>query len=175
MADRYPYRIASGRADLILIWQPGKDDGPDELAVDDVGRLLVFPDLDRLQRHCEDNGWELVREGEGTLDLDDVRGWVEDPHLHLPPSSVSAGLLLDAWNFFDDLSRSLKSESALPPQGPVHDNAYEKIFGGEALATDAGDRVWTVEETAAVRALLRAGLILWNRAVHGDLAASGGE
>ncbi|MDX3670241.1 hypothetical protein [Streptomyces europaeiscabiei] len=175
MADHYPYRIASGRADLILIWQPGQDDGADELAVDDVGRLLVFPDLDRLQRHCEDHGWELVREGEGTLDLDDVRGWVEHPHLHPLHGSVSAGLLLDAWNFFDDLSRSLKAESALPPQGPVHDNAYEKIFGGEALVTDAGDGAWTVEEAAAVRALLRAGLNLWDRAVRGDLAASGGE
>lgn len=63
MADHYPYRIASGRADLILIWQPGKDDAPDALAVDDVGRLLAFPDLDRLQQHCEDNGWGLVSEG----------------------------------------------------------------------------------------------------------------
>ncbi|MDX3636012.1 hypothetical protein PV728_38410 [Streptomyces europaeiscabiei] len=175
MADHYPYRIASGRADLILIWQPGKDDAPDALAVDDVGRLLAFPDLDRLQRHCEDNGWGLVREGEGTLDLDDVRGWVEHPHLHPPQGSVSAGLLLDAWNFFDDLSHTLKAESALTSQGPVHDNAYEKIFGGEALATDAGDGAWTVEETAAVRALLRAGLNLWDRAVQGDLSASGGE
>ncbi|WP_327743226.1 hypothetical protein OHO28_06775 [Streptomyces europaeiscabiei] len=175
MADHYPYRIASGRADLILIWQPGKDDAPDALAVDDVGRLLAFPDLDRLQRHCEDNGWGLVSEGEGTLDLDDVRGWVEHPHLHPPQGSVSAGLLLDAWNFFDDLSHTLKAESALTSQGPVHDNAYEKIFGGEALVTDAGDGAWTVEETAAVRALLRAGLNLWDRAVQGDLSASGGE
>jgi hypothetical protein len=164
MTDHYPYRIASRKGDLTVIWRPGESDAPDELVLDDRGRLLAFPDLERLQEHCDRNGRELTLEGEATLDLDLVRRWVEHTH----GDSVSAGLLLDAWNFFEDLSHSLKAGSPLPSQGPVHDNAYEKVFGGDALAGDAGDGAWTVEETAAVRELLRAGLDLWEQAVRGS-------
>lgn len=164
MTDHHPYRIASRRGDLTLIWRPGESDAPDELVVDDRGRLLAFPDLKRLQEHCDRNGWELVPEGEATLDLDPVRRWTEHPH----GGSVSAGLLLDAWNFFEDLSHSLNAGSPLPSQGPVHDNAYEKVFSSDALAGDAGEGALTAEETAAVRELLRAGLDLWEQAVRGS-------
>ncbi|MFF3073234.1 hypothetical protein [Kitasatospora sp. NPDC057936] len=68
--------------------------------------------------------------------------------------------------FFEDLSRSLKAGPPLPAQGPVHDSAYEKVFGGEALEPAAGEGAWTGEETAAVRELLRAGLELWEQAVR---------
>ncbi|MFF9122181.1 hypothetical protein ACF09J_02515 [Streptomyces sp. NPDC014889] len=162
MVDYYPYRIAARTGDLTLIWRPGEDDAADELVVDELGRLLGFHDLETLQEHRDRNGWELVREDEGTLDLVVVRRWVEHPG----HGSVPAGLLLDAWNFFEDLSHSLKAGPRLPAQGSVHDSAYEKIFGGEALEPTAGDGAWTAEETEAVRELLRAGLDLWEHAVH---------
>ncbi|MFJ2576819.1 hypothetical protein [Kitasatospora aureofaciens] len=147
---------------MTLIWRPGEDDAPDELMVDERGRLLAFRDLTALQECCDRNGWEVVREGEPTLDLGAVRRWVEHPGLGPAP----AALLLDAWNFFEDLSRSLKAGSPLPSQGPAHDSAYEKIFGGGALDPTAGEGAWTGEETVAVRELLRAGLDLWEQAVH---------
>lgn len=164
MADYYPYRIATRRGDLTLIWRPGEGDAPDELVVDDLGRLLAFHDRKTLQEYCDRNGWELVWEGEATLDLDVVRRWVEHPDL----ASVTAGLLLDAWNFLEDLAHSLKADPSLPSQGPIHDRAYEKIYGGESLEPTAGDGAWTDEETAAVRELLGAGLDLWEQAVHGS-------
>ncbi|MFJ9840478.1 hypothetical protein ACIRYZ_08415 [Kitasatospora sp. NPDC101155] len=164
MADYFPYRIVTRRGDLTLIWRPGEGDAPDEFGVDELGRLLAFRELIPLQEYCDRNGWELTWEGEGTLDLGVVRRWVEHPDL----GPVPAVLLLDAWNFFEDLSRSVKAGPPLPSQGPIHDNAYEKIFGGEALEPTAGDEAWTDEETAAVRELLRVGLDLWEQAVHGS-------
>ncbi|NED11868.1 hypothetical protein [Streptomyces sp. SID9124] len=163
MADCYPYRIATRRGDLTLIWRPGEGDAPDELVTDGLGRPLAFHDLKTLREHCDRNGWELVREGEGTLDLDVVRRWAEHPEFGPAP----AGPLLDAWNFFEDLSHSLKAGPPLPSQGPIHDSAYEKLFGGDALEPAAGEGAWTKEETAAVRDLLRTGLNLWEQAVNG--------
>ncbi|MGW5969504.1 hypothetical protein [Streptomyces sp. NPDC055186] len=162
MADHYPYRIATRREDLALIWRPGEGDASDEFVVDGLGRLLAFHDLKKLREYCDRNDWELVREDEDTLDLAAVQRWVERPDL----GSVSAGLLLDAWNFSEDLSRSLKAGPSLPSQGPIHDSAYEKIFGGDALEPTAGEGAWTGEETAAVREFLRAGLDLWYQAVR---------
>ncbi|MFF6780549.1 hypothetical protein [Streptomyces sp. NPDC012510] len=171
MTDHYPYRIETATGDLTLLWRAGEGDAHDAFLVDGVGRLLVFPDLDRLQGHCEHHGRTLVRADAVPLDLDAVRGWVERPRC----DSVSAGTLLDAWNFFDDLAHGLGAESALPPQGPVHDSAYEKVFGGEVLAGDVGDGAWSEEERAAVGGFLRAGLRLWDQAVRESLATPGEE
>lgn len=159
MADHFPYRISTRTGDLTLIWRPGEDDAPDRLLVDALGRLLAFPDREMLREHCVRHGLDVVWEGEGDLDLAPVRGWVERRDL----GAASPGLLLEAWNFFEDLSRSLPAGPPLPVQGPVHDSAYEKIFGGE----DGADKEeWTDGETAAVRELLRAGLDLWDLAVR---------
>ncbi|MFG2631082.1 hypothetical protein [Streptomyces sp. NPDC048473] len=128
--------------------------------MDNRGRLLAFHDPKTLQEQCNSNRWELIWGEEDALDLGAVRRWVEHPH----HDSASAGLLLEAWNFFEDLSHSLKASPPLPTQGAIHDNAYEKIFGGNALAADGGEETWTDEETAAACELLRAGLDLWEQA-----------
>ncbi|MFH9352776.1 AAA family ATPase [Kitasatospora sp. NPDC017646] len=163
MADYFPYRIVTRRGDLTLIWRPGEGDARDVLLVDERGRLLAFEELAPLREHCDRNGWELVRDGEGTLDLDVVRRWVEHPGV-VP---VTAGSLLEAWNFFEDLYHSVKAGPPPPSRRPIHDSAYEKLFGGEALDPTAGEGAWTDEETTAVRELLRAGLALWEHAVRG--------
>ncbi|MCM2392153.1 hypothetical protein [Streptomyces albipurpureus] len=161
MTDHYPYRISVERRDLFLIWRPGEGDEPAELIVDAHGRLAAFDDLQALEEHCANNRWELVPEVDDALDLRPVRQWVKHPHLRL----ASAGLLLEAWNFFDDLSHSLKARSSMPSQGAIHNMAYEKIYSGDPLSRHSGEDAWTDEETAAVRELLRAGLKLWERAV----------
>jgi hypothetical protein len=162
MADCYPYRVVTAEGHLTLVWRPGEGDARDEFAVDGLGELLAFRDPAAVREHCERTGGELVPEGEATLDLEGVRRWAERPGL----GPVPAGLPLDAWNFFDDLSHSLRAGPPLPSRGPVPDSAYEKLFGGDAPEPDAGGGAWTDEETAALRALVRAGLDLWERAVR---------
>jgi hypothetical protein len=167
MTDRYPYRIATATGEVAVIWRPGEGDDPDELAVDDQGRLLAFPDVDVLRAYCDRNGWELVQEGEApdgeaTLDLAAVRRWVEHPD----EGPVPADLLLEAWNFFDDLAHSLGLSPALPSRGPLQDRAYQKLFGGEALQPTTGDGARTDQETSTVRQLLGEGLEFWEQAVR---------
>ncbi|MFE0650470.1 hypothetical protein ACFVZH_17975 [Streptomyces sp. NPDC059534] len=159
MPDHYPYRIATRRGDLHLIWRAGEQDDPDTLAVDDRRRLLAFHDAGTLQEHCDRHGWELVRDAEAVLDLEVVRQAVQDPHRRTDPT----GPLLDAWNFFEDLARSVDTATALPAQGAVHDIAYDRFFD-----PDAGG-AWSDEEAAAVRGLLRAGLDLWDEAARDAL------
>ncbi|MFE4975993.1 hypothetical protein ACFRAR_28295 [Kitasatospora sp. NPDC056651] len=171
MADHFPYRLCAGSDDLTLIWRSGEgagDGDPDRLLVDESGRLLAFAGRAPLREYCERHGPELIWEGEGELDLGPVRRWVEPPHL--APAGLPE-LLLEAWNFFEDLSRSLPDGPPLPAQGPVHDSAYEKAFGGEPLAPASGEDAWTAEEDAAVRELLRAGLELWEHAVRTSVGA----
>ncbi|MFB6840157.1 hypothetical protein [Streptomyces sp. NPDC056361] len=160
MTDHYAYRVATRRGDLHVIWRLGKGDDHDTLAVDDRRRLLAFHDTETLRAHCERNGWHLVPDTESVLDLEDVRESIEEA-VHDPGTrTLPTGLALDAWNFFEDVARSVDTATALPVQGTVHDAAYDRIFG----APDG--EVWTDEEATAVWALLRAGLALWEEAAR---------
>ncbi|MFD3665028.1 hypothetical protein ACFWVF_31245 [Streptomyces sp. NPDC058659] len=165
MPDRHAYRVTSRRGDLLLIWQAGEGDDLDTLAVDDDdddrGRLLAFHDAESLGKHCAGRGWALAvdvgRDEPASLDLGPVRSWAEGTHRGPAPS----GLLLEAWNFFEDLARSVPAgRSPLPAQGAVHDAAYERIFD------EGGAEAWTDEEAAAARGLLSAGLDLWEKAAR---------
>ena len=162
MPDRHPYRVTSRRGDLVLIWQAGAGDDPDTLAVDDRGRLLAFHDVEPLGEYCAEQGWDLTvdsgssDEPVASLDLDPVRSWVEGTRRGPAPS----GLLLEAWNFFEDLARSGVAARSLPVQGGDHDAAYERIFD------EGGAGAWTDEEAAAARGLLKAGLDLWEEAAR---------
>ncbi|MFF9145882.1 hypothetical protein ACF1BN_13585 [Streptomyces sp. NPDC014861] len=152
--DGYPYRIEARAGDLTLLWRPGEGDGLDEFAVDDRGRLLVFPDRASLRAYAAHATWTVLWEGEAELDLDAVRAWVERPGT----ASVPPGSLLNAWHFVEDLARSVGDGTLRSSRGTVIDSAWEKIYGEEP---------WTAEEAAAVRELLREGLDLWEDAVRG--------
>ncbi|MFF4172844.1 hypothetical protein [Streptomyces sp. NPDC001744] len=85
------------------------------------------------------------------MELVRVQRWLEDPvRRRVPP-----GVLLEAWNFFEDLARGIGEVHRLPRQGAAHDSAYEKLFGDECSA-------WTPDERGAVRELITAGVELWN-------------
>ncbi|MEX0173202.1 hypothetical protein [Streptomyces sp. LMG1-1-1.1] len=160
MTDHYAVRIATRRGDLHVIWRLGQGDDHDTLAVDDRRKLLAFHDTETLRGHCERNGWNLVPDAESVLDLEDVRESIEEAFRDPASRTVPTGLVLDTWNFFEDVARSVDTATALPVRGAVHDAAYERIFGA------ADGEVWTDEEAAAVWALLRAGLALWKEAAR---------
>lgn len=146
-----------------MIWQAGEGDDPDTLALDESGRLLACHAVETLGTYAADRGWDLVAEsgpdGPASLDLDAVRTWVDGRRDRPAPT----GPLLEAWNFFEDLARSVVADRPLPSQGAVHDAAYEKLFG------TGGAAAWTDEEAAAASGLLRAGLGLWEDAARGAL------
>ncbi|MDV5143676.1 hypothetical protein R1T08_05110 [Streptomyces sp. SBC-4] len=171
MPDRHPYRVTSRRGDLVLIWQAGEGDDPDTLAVDDGdgrGRLLAFHDAESLGKHCAGRGWALAvevgQDEPASLDLGPVRSWAEGTYRGPAPS----GPLLEAWNFFEDLARSVRAGSPLlRVQGAVHDAAYERIFD------EGGAEAWTDEEAAAARGFLTAGLALWEEEARSALVPDG--
>ncbi|MFF6885938.1 hypothetical protein ACFY9F_22490 [Streptomyces sp. NPDC012421] len=154
MVDHYPYRVVSGAECVTLVWRPGVGDALDEFVVGERGGLLDFADRDSLRGYGDRKGWSLGWEDEGAIDLDVVRGWVERPGSEHGAASV--GLLLDAWHFVEDLARGMGEGPLRFARGPVADRAWEKAYGEEP---------WTREEAAAVRALLREGLALWERAM----------
>ncbi|WP_371614491.1 hypothetical protein [Streptomyces sp. NBC_00454] len=155
----YPYRVRGRRRSGTVLWLPGRRDGePDEVFAVPNGdasgagwRVPVFTTGRQAGPYTRRHGLRLVSAEANVLELVRAERWLADPVRR----AVPAGDVLGAWNFFEDLARGLRTVDALPPQGPVHDSAYEKLFGGEC-----GE--WTPAERACVLELLTAGAALWN-------------
>lgn len=151
----YGYRIRGrGRSGAVL-WIAGRDDEPDRVHALTAGngrrRVPLFATARQIRAYARRHGRTLADVEVDTLELVRVQRWLDDPvHRKVPPGAV-----LDAWNFFEDLARGVDDADRLPRQGPVHNSAYEKIFGGETA-------IWTPDERRAVVELLTAGVELWD-------------
>jgi hypothetical protein len=133
----------------------GADNGPDHVLTlptssGEPRGVALFATVRQARVYATRRGRLLVTPWANTLDLARVRHWLADP----PRRRVPAAPVLDAWNFFEDLARSLTAAPALPEQGPTHDSAYDKLFAGECTT-------WTTAERDAVTTLLTAGAALW--------------
>ncbi|AYG81912.1 hypothetical protein DWB77_04079 [Streptomyces hundungensis] len=150
----YAYRVRGRVRSAVVLWAGGRGDEPDRVCTapdDGPGQVPVFVTVRQARMYARRRGWKPATPEAGTLELRRIEHWLEDPRRRKAPP----GPVLDAWNFFEDLARGLEATTALPRQGPVHGNAYEKLFAGECAA-------WTPDEQHAVRELLTAGVELWN-------------
>ncbi|MGM9331435.1 hypothetical protein [Streptomyces murinus] len=149
----YAYRVRGAGRSGVVLWVGGRGDELDRVvSVREGGRrrVPVFVTGRQARVFAGRRGWRLAASEVGTLELVRVERWLADPVRRRVP----AGVVLEAWNFFEDLARGLGEGHRLPRQGAVHDGAYEKLFAGEC-----GD--WTPDERRAVRELLTAGVELW--------------
>lgn len=150
----YTYRVRGRERGAVVLWIGGRGDEPDRVfTLPEAGRrhVPVFVTARQARLYARRRGQEPATAETGTLDLGRVQHWLEGPaRRKVPPGAV-----LEAWNFFEDLARGLDAVDRLPRQGPLHNSAYDKLFGGEWVA-------WTPDEQRAVRELTRAGVALWN-------------
>jgi hypothetical protein len=150
----YAYRVRGRGRSAVVLWIGGRGDEPDQVfTVPEAGRrhVPVFVTARQARVYVCRRGREPAASEVDTLELRRVQHWLEDPvRRKIPPGAV-----LEAWNFFEDLARGLDAAHRLPQQGPLHNSAYEKLFGGECVA-------WTPEEQRAVLELIGAGAELWN-------------
>lgn len=152
----YAYRVRGAGRSGVVLWIGGRGDEADRvLALGEAGRrrVPVFVTGRQARVFAGRRGWRLAASETGTLELVRVERWLADSLRRRVP----AGVVLEAWNFFEDLARGLGEGRRLPRQGAVHNGAYEKLFAGEC-------EDWAPDERCAVRELLTAGVELWESA-----------
>lgn len=164
----YPLLYRLDGRDAFLLWCSNDHDGV--MAQD--GRILSFSSDAALRRFAARHRISLEDEAPTLHDLDAVHTWVGEPR----GDTIDCALLLNAWNLFADIARSLPGSGAdFSELDRAHDTVYEKLFRGNNLpaVTPEGERYdpeWSYEEVAALTRLLECGLHLL-RAVRKEVAA----
>jgi hypothetical protein len=165
MRDFYPYGFRLDNQEHLVVWFTA-DAEPDGVVVTD-GRLVAHSDLDGLYDYARLRGLQLVDDAElNWVDLDAIAFWtvVGD---EIEPDCVE---LLDAWNLFADVARSLGVP--LREGSEVLDHVYDKIFWGNNLKMmtppcESSEPSWSDEELVLIRETMTRGLALVRQGLRG--------
>ncbi|MGL3806141.1 hypothetical protein ACSYDW_08600 [Paeniglutamicibacter sp. R2-26] len=138
MKISYPHWVQFRGQALGLVWQT--DDGTQEVEGDTDGVLV---DNDRVVVVRAPEEFSVVADQYG-LSLEEDSGDVQkldglERLLELPTSDDLCAQVLNAWNLFDDIARSVGP--ALESRSPSLDTCYDKLFWGNNLesVTPAGE------------------------------------
>jgi hypothetical protein len=157
----YPLWIRFQGRQLGLVWQTGDGDGQ----ADDMDSVII--EHGRVAAAGTAAGLQALSDRLG-IDLEDADGdaWELDgleELLGLPPTDEICARLLNAWNLYGDVARSVGC--SLDDRGPATDTCYDKLFYGNNLEsiTPPGARyrpAFSAEEKDAVREVLNRGRII---------------
>jgi hypothetical protein len=140
------------KQNLYFIWYCDENDG---VYVNSAGSLLIFDDLETLKTFANRQNI-LIKDDEPVFyNLDKL-----EKRLKNKKFKVDCKEFLNAWNLFDDVSRSVKGNFDSDPK--VTKNIYEKLFWGNNLpaVTPKGkfyEPIWSKKEIE----------IIWNVLLNG--------
>jgi len=149
----YPVWIRFNGCDRALIWQTDDgtqvtDEDTDGVLVLD-GKIVTAPTSEALTTVAARHGLELEDSDGGVQVLDDVEELLE-----LPATEETCAQVLDAWNLFADIARSVSA--TLNDTGDEWQKCYDKLFFGNNLpsVTPVGEHYrpyFTAEEQRRIR------------------------
>ena len=155
--EYYSYQVHFAGYTHNLLWYTNDLDG---LILDQNGKLTTFATRTELVTYAEAHGITPLKHATTSLDLDLVVRWCE----HASATSVDCQLLLNAWNFFTDLTNSVpRVASAFVGSNRKYSPINEKLFYGCDLPVITPKDMhyipsWTVEELVDIVTVLRSGL-----------------
>lgn len=145
-----------------LIWYTDNKDG---VVVDTESKVPSFRNTEALLQYAQTHGL-TVDVGEAILFNLDLAA--QRPSAGIG-ASVDCGNILNAWNLFDDVARSVGG--AFEVEREVSQKIYEKLFWASNLpgVTPEGERydpAWTLGELETVGDVLSSGLLRFRRSVR---------
>lgn len=147
--------------DAHLIWFTDERDG---VFVDSDRKVPSFKNTEDLLGYAQSRGLSVDVEDASLLDLDTLAEWLKKENV----DSVDCVSFLNAWNLFDDVSRSVNG--AFDADRKLTKKIYDKLFWGNNLpsVTPEGKSyhpAWTKRELKLMREVLSSGLSLFRSSV----------
>ena len=162
----YPYAFRLNGRRLCLLWGAGHGKDPDDVVLDDEGRLPVFETPDAASVYASRRGLGFVdKDCVEPIDLDALTEW-----LARPTDKIDCPTLLNAWNIFGDVATALNGVRTHIDERQ-HGHLYDKLFFGLNLpaVTPEGQHYepgWSDEEVGILVDLLGPWLIKFRRLIQ---------
>lgn len=155
----FPYWYQRGGKRCCLLWIP-RESAPDSFFVDREGKPLCFSSKKRLQCFLGERSEQIDWAHEGRIDFDEFWSAVRGLRVNRASSTRTCAVLLEGWNFLEDILRSSQATGWLKKLGvPLMRRVYDKLYYGNNLpaVTPRGrsyNPLWAQEELVHFRRTL---------------------
>jgi hypothetical protein len=165
----YPYRVFFDHEERVLLWVT--TNGSDRFKALDDGSLFVARSRSDVEQRLGKEAALVRWDEEASLDMDEF--WTKVNGLRVARSSsvLTCKVILEGWNFFDDVLGTLsKPELLKSSKSPALKKIYDKLFFGNNLkaVTPPGQSYnprWTAEEISSFKRAMQS---IW-KGVQKDL------
>ncbi len=152
--EMYPYAYIYQKRKTVLIWQTN---GEDTFRLDSENRLISAQTVEELKhilgKDADSVEWSEVAE----INFDRFRTALKNLRHDRASSEKTCSLLLDGWNFLEDMARTFGLDKEMEKlRTSTMNKAYKKLFYGNNLSPMTPDGcsyhpLWTSEEISALR------------------------
>ncbi|MDM8524809.1 hypothetical protein QUF80_15685 [Desulfococcaceae bacterium HSG8] len=153
-AEMYPYAYIFQKRKTVLIWQTN---GEDTFRLDSENRLISAQTVEELKRILGKDADSVEWSESAEISFDKFRTALRNLRHDRASSEKTCSLLLDGWNFLEDMARTFGLDSETEKlRTPSLNRAYDKLLYGNNLPpmTPEGRSyhpLWTSEEISALR------------------------
>jgi len=156
--EMYPYAYFYQKRKTILVWQTN---GEDTFRLDSDNRLISAQTVGELKRILGKDA-DRVEWSEGAeISFDKFRTALKNLRHGRASSRKTCSLLLDGWNFLEDMARTFRLDKETEGlRTPILNKAYDKLLHGNNLPSVTPEGcsyhpLWTSEEISALRSSFR--------------------
>jgi hypothetical protein len=154
--EMYPHCYIYKGKRTFLVWRTRKDE-PDTFKLDSNNRLVSAKSEQELRNLLGNDSEQLRRSESTTIDLDKFWRALRNLKAGTSSSTKTCTILLDGWNFIEDLLRTVGLTQEIKKlHFPVLNKVYRKLFHGCNLPsiTPEGksyNPIWLQEEISLLR------------------------
>lgn len=159
----YPYRCLYKGTEKLLIWK-SLFEGDDSFLLDNGNNLVISTSKDALRKKVGNIYHQINWPEEGFIDFD--KFWIALRNLrpNKASSNKTCNVLLEGWNFIEDLGKSLGHYKTLEIlKTAMLNKCYDKLFYGNNLPSITPENksynpLWSKEEIQSIRNAFK---IIW--------------
>lgn len=128
----YPYSYCFNGKYKTLLWVTSEEDNSDKFLFSDESQLYIAGGLSDAKNKFKNVDFEISWDEYSEVDFDEF--WSELSGLESPTKAVDYDVILDGWNYIEDVLRTyslIELRSKL--DNLIDNNAYKKIFRGSNI------------------------------------------
>ena len=152
----YPYSYIYMNKGKILLWQTGEG-GPDSFVLNCKNQLISADTEENMKKLLGDKSGRIQWSEPAEINFDLFWKALKNLRVNRASSAKTCKLLLDGWNFIEDLLTTYQcTDEVHILQSPLLNKVYKKLFAGSNLpsVTPEGKSyapLWLPEEISAIR------------------------
>jgi hypothetical protein len=151
----YPYWVTTNRTSYILLWYTDEEKG--DIFFKKDNSVYIGQDKKELKKNLPNEQIIIKWQEAAEINIDKIESTIIKTRQTHKMSARQKNFLINAWNFFDDLERTLGTQKTFSKTKKIQlDKIYDKLFWGANIPSltkekKASVSIWSDEDINALQ------------------------